>query len=277
MFKRSNYVPRTSKDVGGAYLNGVFGVMPFYNDLMKAAEAILHSDELLKQFALNAAKPVRRTRTHMVSQDTYKGYSAGANNTTSSFSKGPASVSIRRHLNLPYSGYNIQTHIDFSWTESIRSFCTFKYFAFDPKGVMGRLEDYRQKARYLLGLDASASVAWEVTRFSWMVDWFYDVGGLLSYQESVASDSLVASRAGLVYEIKLDCVMRHNLFKANTYYTFKSVDGKPWVTTLSFRDQTRLKGNPYNMGVNWGSLSQKQWFILGALGLSWMPGLPISE
>lgn len=271
MTRSTNYVPKSSRDVGGAYLNMVFGLKLFANDLRQAAQAIVDSEKIINQFLLDASKQVHRTRYKVIQEGLAQATSNGVLNGTSVVAfppYTPVRVQLEKLSNNRYFTLAGNTLVTCHWKESVRSFATFEYFAFDPDGFLGRINSYGQKARILLGLSGDAPTIWELTRFSWMADWFYDIGGLLAYQESVASDSLVSSRTGFVYESVVNGVLHVTL--PPTYYGGRYWSSEPtgWQIPYSLRDQIRLKGSPYDMGVDTSALSPQQIFILAALGLT---------
>lgn len=275
MFKHANYDPRTPKQVGGSNLNIAFGILPGVRDIQAAAQAVVDSEDILRQFLLDSNKLVERRRKRVIDTGTYKGSITNTYGTAHFIgASGRLDIATSLQVNSPYSGTSMKQEVDAVWIESLRTFATFEYFAFDPDGFLGRLNSYSQRAHLLLGATASADVAWEVTPYSWLMDWYYDIGGLLSYQESVASDSLAARRCGFVHEILVSGTVKCTPILKNPSYN--TVDPAFWLVPFSFKDQTRLPGTPYDMGISWSGFSSKRAFILGSLGLTWLPGLPIS-
>lgn len=258
----------------GGYLNYAFGWNGFVSELKKSAEAIVQSEELVREFLVNSAKLHRRTRTKVLSQGAqqYTGILSANNyswrSTTVSTPAGTISVATN-----PYSGFSGTPRAHWravvSWREEVRSFSLFEYFVADPQGALGRLNTYSQQARLLLGNSVlSASTIWELTPWTWMGDWFVDVGGLLAFQESVATDSLVCRRSGSVYEWEVDV---HGVFE---YRGNSSPTSELYGTANTFyhlKGQRRRKGSPYGLAPNWDGLTSSQWAIVGALGLTSAP------
>jgi hypothetical protein len=147
----------------------------------------------------------------------------------------------------------------------------YEYFVADPDGFAGKINEHAQKAKYLLGDPLiSLSTLWELTPWTWLSDWSYNLGGLLSFQESVAQDSLVARRCSTVFESRISVVTHWD-----PYYSapFGRVDTSGnCISQLNYRWQRRLAGSPYDMGIDWSGFSPQKWFILGALGLTKAPG-----
>jgi hypothetical protein len=260
---------------GSSYLNWQFGWVPFVSDLKKAAESVLNSEDHVNQFLSDSMKLVPRTRVRTISADAeqFTGTLFPNKFDYRYAIKSSGNGTIRVGANT-FSGYNTnprtQSRVTRSWTERIKTYATFEYFAMDPDGALGRLPAYYQKARNLLGSSAvSAEGLYELAPWSWLVDWYVDIGGLLAYQESVASDSLAMRRSGTVYE---------TIVKTHGHFDIESSDGLLHFGSHDCfeekRSQTRVKGNPYSLTPSWAGLTAQQWFILGALGLTRAPGIP---
>jgi hypothetical protein len=82
---------------------------------------------------------------------------------------------------------------------TIRAFSTWEYFVPHPEGLHDRLSSYVQAAQTVLGFQVTPSTVFDLTPWSWMVDWFVDIGGLLRYQQKVADNQLVMTRGGFSY------------------------------------------------------------------------------
>lgn len=263
--------------VGGAYLAGQFGWVPFFGELLNALEVCANSDALINQFVRDSGKLVRRSRERVLKQEVYTGN--GTLNGASSYN----------HRTLNYDGIGVQVgwrpgymssrlsttfESTVTVTDKLRAGATWEYFVADPNGSLGRIREFNQRAKLLLGDPLlSYSTLWELAPWSWLVDWHTDIGGLLSFQESVAEDSLVARRAYTSVLRDIDVVTRHDNYHYNTTGTWVG-DAPIAHSTASLRQVRRRQGSPYDMGIDWTGYTTQQWFILGALGLTNAPGIP---
>jgi hypothetical protein len=141
------------------------------------------------------------------------------------------------------------------------------------------MDEYSQLAQRLVGGGANAETIYDLTPYSWLVDWFFDIGGVIAYQQNLADNQMIAIRksfsvieqvyasarivdytydsSGVVGAYKLARPVR---FNANTaIYRWKRVQ--------------RGVGNPYSVTPTW-SLSKQQWAIAAAMGLSRSEGVP---
>lgn len=275
------------KAAGSGWLGYQFGWKPFIGDLIKSAEAILNATEYINQFLRDSGRLVYRKRSQMLAQDSWQSegiytsppdvWSFGQNQTFTQFSTPYGNAMGRYRSGVGYDGWRgAFKNLNITSTTEIRTFAKFEYFSFDPDGFLDKLSYYEQNARFLLGLNLTPDLIWELTPWSWMLDWFFDLGGFLSYQVSVENDSLVMRQSG--------AVMEQNTSIAATCYAYYGSDptvplsgyDKPFYNVNSSkRTQIRLPSGPYDMGTTW-DLSNSQWYIIGALGLTRAPGrMPI--
>jgi hypothetical protein len=112
--------------------------------------------------------------------------------------------------------------------------------------------------KMILGLRISPSLLWEVTPFSWLFDWFGNIGDILANAEDADLYSLVSRNAFLMgrsdirFDFEAQRTCGRNVFQETWPY--------------SFVRKQRVKASPYGFNVQFGDLSAKQIGILGALG-----------
>lgn len=263
------------RQVGSGYLAGQFGWIPFFGEVFDALEAVRDSEAIIDQFLRDSGKLVKRTRerpTYNVASSStdWRPWGRGTTMYHSQHRAHDGIAYVNRFAkNWTTDRFTIETRNTVIRKEGYRVGALWEFFAADPEGAVGRLKKFSQEARLLLGDPLlSASTLWELAPWSWLVDWRFDLGGLLSFQESVADDSLAARRSYVVWEQEVS-VLTHWRFVPPPTYTL-SVESA--MTTLTQRRQRRRAGTPYDMGIDWSGFSSQQWFILGALGLTKAPG-----
>jgi hypothetical protein len=286
LFRSANLVGGNAnvlKAGGAGWLGYQFGWAPFIGDLLKAAQVILNSSTHIDQFLRDSGRLVHRKQRQVLNQATYTVPGTitvppnivpqGQNEAGYTFSTPYGDLKTRYRVGIGNSDFRAAfSKINVTNTTEIRSFAMFEYFAFDPDGFLEKLGWYEQQARYLLGLTLTPDLLWELTPWSWILDWFADIGGFLSYQVSVENDSLVMRQSGAV----VDSLTTFQA-KVYTYYhpdvntPLPGYDQPFYNISTSLRKQTRLASGPYNMGTTW-DLSNRQWYIVGALGLTIAPG-----
>lgn len=263
MLAVSNYLPGQIGHLGGAYLNVQFGVMPSASDIHKMSESILHADKLTRQFVRDSARLIRRSSTRRLETQTQTGsvYLVGSNANYSC-----AGVNFFADPGMPGSTYiGPEAKCYLGYTRDLRTFSTFEYFVGDPTGFTERMDSYVGKAQKLLGVNLDLATIYALTPWTWMLDWFVDIGGLLNYQQSVSDNHLVQRRGGYVLEdsISMEVVISGDRSSGDKVYKTLS------PTSLTGRKvyQNRAPGSPYGMSPTW-SLNNFQWSVLGALGLT---------
>lgn len=267
LFSKVNYIPDRISDFGGSYLNYQFGITPTASDLQKAAEAIIKSHDLVNEFVRQSAQTVHKSHTEIIDSNSTSG-TTSTHVSTQTSNVGPFIV---KHdlggnytsaglVKVSYAAYSRRIHHVFS---------TFEFFVGDPYGYTTRMEDYLSKAKKLVGGGLTLPVAYQLTPFTWMLDWFYDIGGLLAYQQDVADNGIVQTYGGSTI--------------TDEYYGSVSFsDGKMPSNSAAYtgggtcnfyqRHSSRRPGSPYDMSPTW-SMDPYKWAIVGALGLTKAKGL----
>jgi hypothetical protein len=293
LFKMANYMPRTKKELGGSVLNYLFGIKPTGSDLGKLAELVLRSDEPINSLLAGERIREKKSSSRVILKDSggvdqlsYGSEWASALGGTQVLDN---KVGMRFAYILPYGGLGNGTvngiRVRFSYTRKqlLKTFSTWEYFVPRPMEIDGRLSSYREKAKLLLSSGKlSEATVWELTPWTWLSDWFVDIGGLLRYQRDVANNQIVASACGYsIYEeffgqlhyadFERLPVEGTRPYSVNVKDTFT-----PAQASIQWRRHTRRGGNPYSIGPDW-NLSSQQWGILGALGLARGTGVPFNK
>lgn len=265
--------------VGSGYLASQFGWLPFVGEVINSLDAVANSGKLIDDFVRDSAKLIRRTRRKVTYQDAtvYSGTLGGTGlpdvNHVSSTTQLGAQLTQSWQKSIGLANFKARYVSTVTRVDSFRTSAIFEYFAADPEGFLGTSRRLAQEAKYLLGDPLiSLSTFWELAPWSWAIDWSYNLGGLLSFQESVATDSLVARRCSTVFEREISVVTRWEPYFSDSGTSVQYDEGK--CTSIStMRQQRRIAGSPYDMGIDWSGFSSQKWFILGAVGLAKAPGV----
>ena len=241
------------RGLGSEYLNFEFGWKPLVSDVRNAAKAIMESEKILEQLTRDSGKNVRRRRHFLPT----KSVSVNTSNTS-----GYPFNTARANWWLP------------SWTrvtdEQRRDtwFSGCYTFEYDP-GNLTEISKIATQARLLYGLQLTPEVLWNLAPWSWLVDWFANVGPLLHNVSAFQNDQLV-----LRYGYVMDRHRRKVTIASNC--VGKTGNNLPQV----YRDEYQLdwkrrdKATPYGFGVASSSFTIRQWAILTALGITRGPSLP---
>jgi hypothetical protein len=266
-----------SQAIGGAYLGVQFGWKPTASDIQRGAESILAADQKYVKF-LEESNRERAVRSRIdIGHENW----TGARNPPSTNITGPRTVDIpglgRVQFQCPMSAssmrpFGIEWYIgSYSYVDA---FAHYLWFSYDPDEFSARRQSYVDQARKILGGGLTVSTAYELVPFSWMVDWFYDIGGLLAYQQDVADYNLVAKRMGASYRRKFSVELKASP-PANTA---NQIDSAVKGTSVAIVQQHyRYPGNPYDMSTSsWTSILSDPFraSILAALGLTRAKNIP---
>lgn len=123
----------------------------------------------------------------------------------------------------------------------------------------------------LFGLMPSPVIIWNMLPWTWLSDWFFDTGNILSNMDAGVAERCAADWFYVMreqtqeYRAEYHATMYLNPSNALHPITTSSVRG----TTL----KTRVVGDPFGFGTKDIDLSAMQLSILGALGLSRVRGV----
>lgn len=248
---------RVARGAGSEYLNAQFGWLPLVADIQDLSKAIAHGDKIWKQYERDAGRLVRRRMEFepVFSTPVDVSVSSGAfpfptPNThfyTTGFPGGTLTVKRYKRQRQWFSG-------------------AFTYYIPDRDSSSGveRLFAASAKARKLYGLTLDPEVLWNLTPWSWALDWFANTGDVISNLTDMATDGLVL-RYGYMME---ETIVSHE----------HSLQGLEWVSspplprnlTLYAVTKTlkRIRATPYGFGLTFQGFSPRQLAILAALGVT---------
>lgn len=249
---RSDGIPRLRPDVmraqtkraraaGSDYLNVEFGWMPLVADLKKFAYAVTQSHEILENYHKHGSgQKLRRRYAFPTQSETWSAERTDflpiPNSNSLGFGRG--TIAIRRQQDMWFSG-------------------AFRYHIPIGDGALERFRSYRSDAQKLLGVDLTPEVVWNVSPWSWLVDWQSNTGDVLHNISAMGRDGLV---------LEYGYMMCHTLFEGSRSARF----GPAGYASAIITSDTKLRrpATPYGFGVDIAGLTAKQSAILVALGLS---------
>lgn len=283
---RDPHTFKNPKAAAGQFLNVIFGVQPTMSDLQKMSETVIRASPILDEYIRQERVRLRRKGTRVLGEYSNSGtYVNEFGYTPSGSTTFGGDLSMHYSYVLPTSSSSsadvLKAHVNWSVaaTQRLVTSATYEYYIPQPEGFQGRMDEYSQLAQRLVGGGANAETIYDLTPYSWLVDWFFDIGGVIAYQQNLADNQMIAIRksfsvieqvyasarivdytydsSGVVGAYKLARPVR---FNANTaIYRWKRVQ--------------RGVGNPYSVTPTW-SFSKQQWAIAAAMGLSRSEGVP---
>jgi len=244
----------TARNAGDEYLNKEFGWDPLIHDISSFADTIRNSEKIISQYERDMGKLVRRRR-NLPTQRT-------VTETILSGSKSPTSTiySVTGAGSKPFSP-GVWSVRD----EQLRQTWFSGAFSYGvPLNSTGRggIASLAAMADKLFGLSLTPDVLWEITPWSWAIDWFSNTGDVLSNLSDVATQGLVMHYGYL---------MEHTVHTRTYSLDGVSLSGMPFPmrpVSLVSETKKRIKANPFGFGVSWEGLSPFQLSIAAALGIS---------
>lgn len=238
------------RDYGNAYLAFQFGWKPFLNDLRDWCGSISKTDRYINQLRRNNGRRIRRGGNLWGSEDSQISR------------RSVSSVFPKQYIN----GYDV---VEDSSYEVCSFAGSFRYY------IPSLNSKKWGRARALLkmwDLEMGPEQVYQLIPWSWLVDWFSNVGDVVSNFASSLEDNLTAQYA---------YVMLHRMTKrrvtghfetsyANGIAALSSPLITPMVCTAEsvVDSKSRVAANPYGFNVGFGGLSAYQTSILSALGIS---------
>ncbi len=245
------------KNVAGEYLNYQFGWAPIIADVRDLLITVRDSGRILKEYTRLAEHHTRRRYDF--------GTETKAIDWTSANDFAPY-PSVSSHL---YQGGFGTGKLTISGTLATHSWFSGAYRFSIPQGntLKDDLLRWEQEANKLLGIRLTPEVLWNVTSWSWLLDWFLNIGDVISNLSYLGRDGLV---------LQYGYVMRHT--RADVAVSMQGVrpygdtSNRPFSVDFALEQKQRLKATPYGFGLNPESFSPKQWSIIGALLVTRAPG-----
>lgn len=246
---RSMRGSRTSfgpKKVADHWLNTQFGWLPFLSDLRGLYKTTRQLHWKLKRLRQYNGKWEKRGGTF--DTDTTQSVPSHVTNTVGLWPS-PAGV-------LNVSGGERK----YTLTTSRRVWFVARFRYYIP-GKPGSWQWTARAVALLYGLQPSPSLIWELTPWSWLIDWWSNVGDVIANLSSSVLDNLAAKYA---------YVMRKSVTRVDFYGSNLLLDGRRMHGSWSaeYTRKSRAGASPFGFGLAWGDLTARQLSILAALGLS---------
>jgi len=243
------------KATADEYLNLQFGWTPIARDMSSIAYAIYSADAVLRQYERDSGRMVRRRYDFPpVKTVSYNEVASGTPWILGGVSGGlldPAYAAGGKALRTDQTVRQV-------WFSGAFTYHLPKSYSRNSEMARIALE-----AKKVLGLSLTPETAWNLTPWSWAVDWFSNVGDVLSNVSDAMADSLVMGYGYL---------MEHTV-SSRTYSFYgptgcKTKGARPATVSFIIETKQRVQANPYGFGLTWKNLSPFQLSILSALGIS---------
>jgi hypothetical protein len=241
------------RKVGSEYLNVEFGWKPIISDLKKFGQSVIESEKILEQLHRDSGKNIHRKYTFpddVVESETV---------TTGRYCYLPSGIVLPTQL---YDGSGTLTVRTKVTTSTWFSGC-FTYHLNLGKTLPERISRSAAEARKLYGLELTPEVVWNLTPWSWALDWEGSIGDVLHNVSRFSQDGLVM-RYGYIMQSKT-AEVEYTLRRGGPLTGLSNGDLRMTVTSQS---KVRRRATPFGFGFDMTALTGRQSAILGALGIS---------
>jgi hypothetical protein len=234
---------------GREYLNVEFGWKPLESDVRNAALEVKRSVKLLRQYEKSRGQQVRRR------------FSFDPINTVTTTDMGASHAAVPPVSTAFFDTYFGRLSLEQTFKQQVWFSGCFTYYV-SPGMNPSKLGAYEAAADRLLGSRLTPELIWNLTPWTWLSDWFVDIGDVVNGIQALVLDGSV-----MWYGYVMASQYRENM------YTLSGVKPKgenPMTLSQRFIAETkqRQKATPFGFGLDPSGFSGKQWAILAALGIS---------
>lgn len=243
-----------AKKASKEYLNSEFGWLPIVSDVKKFAFAVSHADAVLQQYERDAGRQVRRQYHFPV----LRGSSSTQMPIPTDYPYGPTKIGISMPTSSRGDVFRTREWVQRRWFSG-----AFTYYLPTGYGSRDGMARHALEAKKLLGLSLTPDTLWNLAPWSWAIDWFTNVGDVLSTTSDYIVDGLI---------MRYGYIMEHTVVK-DTYTHVSPGSSSPGgfrVAPLTFVTETKIRrrANPFGFGLTFDGLTIRQKAIALALGIT---------
>jgi hypothetical protein len=256
-----------AKAAGSEFLNAEFGWLPLVSEVKEVRDAAAHHRDIMNHYhegeGTNTHRsfefPSERSEQNFVSGEQYPEAIWPASKYTVFDSVAPKrQISLVRETKRWFEGcytYGLPSSTD-SWRRAI---------------------GFGSDADQLFGIAFTPDVLWELTPWSWAVDWFSNAGQVINNVTNFGLAGLVL-RYGYMMEESIETITAsYDSFKvrslgptskSNPFPNYETTWVGPCSCGIEFVTKRRAPASPFGFSVGWEGLSPTQLAITAALGIT---------
>jgi len=255
---------RALKSLGSEYLNYQFGWAPLAHEVHEVVNAARFHRDIMQNYRHNEGRDVHR-RFDFSPESTVHEVQV---------TNGNAFLPLNNTYLLEAAGAGAGTRVVRCTNERRRWFegC-FTYGGPSDLDNFRRHLGFGSEADAVFGLSLNPDVLWELTPWSWAIDWFTNAGDVIHNISAFAAAGLVM-RYGYMMEENISTYYTHysgSKWRVMDSYSPKKSHGE-WMGGCKIGQTTvrksRCPANPFGFGVGWEGLSPTQLAITAALGIT---------
>lgn len=244
----------TIKAAGSEFLNAEFGWLPLLNEVHEVRDAVKHHLTLIQQYERDANRQIRRSFVYPEEHSEHSVTSTGrarivSRSDPSWDSVSPSTVTTRFEVTRR------------RWFDG-----AFVHPPLDKSDIFSGLYDAESTANHLFGTTITPKMLWELTPWSWAVDYFTNAGDVVTNLQNLVQYGLV---------MRYGYMMEESIEKVTNSISSSGLDREPGVSAgacpdswVLIKSKVRRAANPFGFGYTGSDLSPTQWAILAAVGIS---------
>lgn len=252
--KSDLFMPKT---LAGDYLEYNFGWVPFLSDLSKLYKTYKNYDGILRRLRRQNNQWVRKGGIVLETGEVTNRESIEGN-APYVWPSPPSALLVYPHAGKPSKWGH--TTLETQQSQEIWFEGSFKYHipGFNNVGAakFSKVRNFMQ----VYGLRISPSVIYNLTPWSWLADYFGNLGDVIDNVTARTMDRLVSRYAYLMSRT------RRKRLNSSQVYFFDGTADMLWSQSIDAK--CRISASPFGFNLKAENLSAYQWSILGALGLS---------
>jgi hypothetical protein len=238
--------------LGSEYLNIMFGWKPTMKDLRKLSKVVRTSSEMIAQLKRDSGRLIRRSY----------GFPEVVNSVTTVEQSGAGTYphpSLHPKMWAVTTGTRTKTT-----TVTINSWFSgcFSYLLDPGETALEKASYAAEIAQTLYGPGITPEVIWQLTPWSWAIDWFTNIGDVITNLSNWATSGQVMRYGYMMREERIDV----------TYTVqgpvLKNGPAGPFIQRFTTIDKRRIKASPYGFQLDWADFTPAQLAITAALGLT---------
>jgi hypothetical protein len=244
--------------VASEFLNATFGWLPLVSDILDTSQSIRDGRTILDTYRKGAGSNVHREFSFPVEE---------SETTVQELTRAPSVIPTgTTGFPEPFQSLYLGpgTIVQTRKVESRKWFSgAFTYAVPDRSDAWSEAVRAGTEADKLFGITITPDLLWELTPWSWAVDWFTNVGHVMNNVSSFTQAGLVMRYGYMMEENKTTITHRFKSQKVQGF-DYASIP----ASTYEARSKVRRGANPFGFGITYDGLSPIQVAIAGAVGIT---------
>lgn len=252
-----DFAKKAKTELSGEFLNQVFGWVPFCADLIDMYNFQFKVDAALLHLRRNNGKWKKRGGNLLNIRESDTQWAPG---TQPVYPDGTFNTN-----GYTGPGYGTETLV----TLEKRYWFSGEFRYWIPPTTIYSNEWTKKAKSSLFGNDLTPSLAYQVIPWSWLVDWFTNVGDVIDNLSDPAVDNLVMRNCYVMGHTKktTKVVQTYNRF-SQTQIGYYDLGPAKTISVKTEEIKQRIVASPFGFGLQFPDLTPRQLSILAALGLS---------